>query len=386
MELLPKEWSNRNLASYLCQVTTRSKVIYWAIILLIISAMLSMPFINVDVAVRSIGIFQSDIERQPILTPCSGKVVYSAIETGKSVTGGDTLMIIGSEAITAELASIEQRILENASAIADLNNLLTIKLKETMLSWVNIGTKLYIAEYKSLARLIDLQAQTYHRHSSEYLRAKKLYEQKVISDAEYEVSYFNYRLEQQNLVQVLTQAIAKWELDLAQRRNDSIILQAELKRCSEELKNRVLVAPISGEIIQSKDIQLGAMVYINQQIAELSPAGEIVGICYVPPGDIGMIKTGLQVIIQVDALKYTEWGMLNARITDISEDLIVDEGHSAYFRVECKPDKNYLALRDNVVAELKKGMTFNARIVITQRNLFNLLFDKMDDWLNPYKN
>ena len=147
-----------------------------------------------------------------------------------------------------------------------------------------------------------------------------------------------------------------------------------------------MIAPLSGEIIQSRDIQTGALVYINQHIAEISPDGEIVGICYVSPEDIGMIKTGLQVVIQVDALKYTEWGLLDARITHISDDLIVNDEQSAYFRVECKPERNYLSLNDNVVAEFKKGMTFNARIVIAERNLYNLLFDKMDDWLNPYKN
>jgi HlyD family secretion protein len=320
------------------------------------------------------------------LAPCNGKVIYSALNTGKKVTKGDTLMIIGSEAITAEFSSIEQQIAENTSSIDDLNNLLTIKLRDTKISTVRLGTQLYLAEYRSLARIIDLQAQSYHRHKSEYLRANKLFEQNVISDAEYEASYYAFKLEQQNLAQVLAQTIAKWELDLAQKRNDSIILHADFQRCIEELKNRVLIAPLSGEIIQSRDIQTGSFVYSNQHLAEISPDGELVGICYVSPEDIGIIKTGLIVVIQVDALKYTEWGLLNARIIEISDDLIVDEGQSAYFRVECKPERNYLSLKNNVIAELKKGMTFNARIVITERSLFDLLFDKMDDWLNPYKN
>lgn len=386
MELLPKEWSEKILADYLCRVTTRSKVIYWILIVLVITALISFPFIYVDVAVRARGFFQSGIERQPILAPCSGRVIYTEIINGKEVSQGDTMMIIGSEAISAELSSVEQRVHENSSAINDLKNLLTVKLGGTRLSSVSLGTQRYLAEYTSLVRVIELQAQSYHKARSDYLRIKKLHDQNVISDAEYEASYFTYRSEQENLAQVVAQTNAKWELDLAQRINDSIMLQAELFRCNEELKNRIMIAPLSGEIIQSRDIQAGALVFGNQQIAEVSPDGEIVGICYISPDDIGMIKTGLKVVIQVDALKYTEWGLLDARITRISDDLIVDEGQSAYFRVECKPVRNYLALKDNVVAELKKGMTFNARIVITERNLYNLLFDKIDDWLNPYKN
>jgi HlyD family secretion protein len=386
MELLPKEWSDKILPDYLCRVSTRSKVIYWIIIVIIITALLSLPLIYVDVAVRSRGFFQSGIERQPILAPCSGKVVYTAIISGKSVSLGDTLMIIGSEALSAELASVEQRVTENASAIIDLKQLLSVRLSETRLSSVSPGTQRYLAEYTSLARLIELQAQSFYKTKSDYIRTQKLHDQKVISDSEYEASYFAFKSEQQNLAQVMAQTLSRWELDLAQRINDSIILKAELLRCNEELKNRIVIAPLGGEILQSSDIQTGAFVYNNQHIAEISPDGEIVGICYVPPEDIGLIKTGLQVVIQVDALKYTEWGLLDAWISDISDDLIVDEGQSAYFRVECKPVKNYLSLKNSVIAELKKGMTFNARIVVAKRNLLNLLFDKMDDWFNPYKN
>jgi HlyD family secretion protein len=148
----------------------------------------------------------------------------------------------------------------------------------------------------------------------------------------------------------------------------------------------VVLAPIDGEIVQSNDIQNGTFVYGNQPVAEISPEGNLVAVCYVSPKDIGLIRQNLQVLIQVDALRYTEWGLLKAQITDISDDLIIDKEQSAYFRIKCKPEKAYLSLKNGVKADLTKGMSFNARIVVSRRTLLNLLFDTTEDWLNPYSN
>lgn len=32
---------------------------------------------------------------------------------------------------------------------------------------------------------------------------------------------------------------------------------------------------------------------------------------------------------------------------------------------------------------LKKGMNFTGRFIVTKRTLYHLLFDNVDDWLNP---
>jgi HlyD family secretion protein len=90
--------------------------------------------------------------------------------------------------------------------------------------------------------------------------------------------------------------------------------------------------------------------------------------------------------IQVDAFNYNEWGFLNAAITDISDDMIIEDGSTAYFRIRCKPERTFLTLKNGIRADIKKGMTLNARIVLIKRSLFNLLFDKADKWLNPYLN
>jgi HlyD family secretion protein len=386
MKFIPKELIDKVLESYLSNVTTRSRSVYWLIIIILLVSLGSLPFIFVDVAVRAGGYFQSDIERQTIYSPCNGKVLFNSILTGTRVAKGDTLMIIGSETLKAELAAISQKISENNNAMEDLGRLLSAKLVNSSISATPPVTKRYNAEFSNLARLIELHAQSYYRIRSDYQRKKNLHDQDIISDAEFEVSYFNFKSEEGNLKQVFTESMANWEMDIDLRRSDSILLQSELQKCLEDIRNRVVVAPTDGEIVQSNDIQNGTFVYGNQPVAEISPEGDLVAVCYVSPKDIGLIRQNLQVLIQVDALRYTEWGMLKAQITDISDDLIIDKEQSAYFRIKCKPERTYLSLKNGVKADLTKGMSLNARIVVSRRTLLNLLFDKTEDWINPYSN
>jgi HlyD family secretion protein len=76
--------------------------------------------------------------------------------------------------------------------------------------------------------------------------------------------------------------------------------------------------------------------------------------------------------------------MLQGDIIDISDDMIVENGSVAYFRVKCKPEKTFLSLKNGYRAEIKKGMSLNTRILVIRRSLYHLLFDKAAKWFNPY--
>jgi len=232
------------------------------------------------------------------------------------------------------------------------------------------------------ARLIQLQK--YQRSKIQHERNIVLHNQEILPDSEFENSLFFYKSEEENLNQIITYHKTLWHADLMLRKTDGAALQADLEHCNEELRNRIVLSPVDGEVIQSADFQIGSVVGIDQQIAEISPDGNLVVTCFVNPADIGFIRKEQSVKIQVDALNYNEWGLLNASIFEISDDMIVGNESSAYFRIKCKPERSYLTLKNGIQADLKKGMSVNARIIVTRRSLFNLLFDKADRWLNPY--
>jgi membrane fusion protein, peptide pheromone/bacteriocin exporter len=93
----------------------------------------------------------------------------------------------------------------------------------------------------------------------------------------------------------------------------------------------------------------------------------------------------MPVKLQIDAFNQNDWGTLDGTIIDISGDiLMVDQ--SPVYRVLCSLSKSYLTLSNGYRGELKKGMSLQARFILTERSLFQLLFDNIDDWLNPFWN
>ena len=384
MDLIPFSISEYSLETYLINITTRSRIIYWIIITMIMICIAVLPFIFVDVSVQARGYFQSDIEKQIVYTPFQGKIIYTSIHDGKAVKKGDTLLVLDTETIRAQHASLIQRIVENDASMKDLEKLTNINSPEARPVPVGLITQKYKAEFANLRNQQSMQFQKYQKKKTEHERNELLFRQQIIPKIDYENSLFLVASEKDNLDQILVSQKTLWQSDLTIRRNDSVRMLADLKECTEELTNRIVLAPTSGEIIQSSDFQTGSIVASGQKVAEISPAGELVATCFVKPADIGLIHENQKVKIQVDAFNYNEWGMLEGDIIDISDDMIVENGSAAYFRIRCKPEKTFLSLKNGYKADIKKGMSLNTRILVIRRSLYHLLFDKADKWFNPY--
>ena len=384
MKLYPWWVIDRSLELYTSEISTRSRIIYWIIILSIGLLIIVLPSTYVDISVQARGIFQSAIEKQVISSPGSGRVLFSRIVNGTSVKSGDTLFVIDFESIKAGITSLREVIRNNESCIHDLEVLTNIQENRIKTYAGKLLTSRYRSEFASFNRRLELLNHKYERSRTDYLRSRLLFEQKVISLTDYHNSADNFNIQKKEMEQLIAHQRAIWGNDLANRIDDNKRLMAELESGIEEAKSRVITSPVDGKIIQSSDIQQGSFLIPGQMVAEISPDSEIVGVFFINPADIGFMRVGQKVRIQVDAYNYHQWGMLNGTIREISDDVIFD-GTSAFFRVRFVPDQYSLSLNNGISSEVIKGMTFTARVILTRRSLFDLLFDKADKWLNPYQ-
>ena len=101
------------------------------------------------------------------------------------------------------------------------------------------------------------------------------------------------------------------------------------------------------------------------------------------PRNIGYLSLGMPVIVQVESFNYNEWGTVGGTVKDISSDFMTDKQGHSFYKVKCGMDRDYLQLKNGRTGRLKKGMTVSAHFMITRRSLFDLLYQKMDDWVNP---
>lgn len=240
----------------------------------------------------------------------------------------------------------------------------------------------------NLKKQLENKQKEYKIVLNAYLREKKLFEQKVISDYDMEKAEQSYLNTQQEIQQLKTslsqedvvssQLSASYDKLNVQYNKEKYQLTSGLKSAFEGLKsaieqwhlNYVLTAPLSGSVTfnnvwkQNQHVKDGDKVFA---IISDYP-GEIIAKVKVPVGGSGKIVTGQKVNIKVDGYPYLEYGLIIGKTRNIS--LVPN-------------DKNYMvevSIDQNLITTNKKQLRFTgelagtADIITENRSLIERIF------------
>lgn len=174
-----------------------------------------------------------------------------------------------------------------------------------------------------------------------------------------------------------------WEQELVNHQNERVRLLNQKSVFSEQMDQYKVIAGTNGTLINVLNLNEGDFVHPQQKLAEISPDTTLLAVTYISPMDIAFIEKGQEVSFQIDAYNYNQWGIATGKVIDIADDLSLLSEKEAGFLVTCALDNPSLTLSNGKEGYVKKGMTYNARFVIARRSLFQLLYDKVDNWLNP---
>lgn len=375
--LLPPEWLENSIESYTYQQTTRSQKIYWVVLLAVIAALVSLPFIHVDISVQGSGVVRPVAEKAEIKASITELVDSVFIREGATVNKGDVLLTFRASHSDYKIAYQSDRLTDAEAHLADLVYLAKGQKPPVFSSPVRQQQyTYYIKRQKELTTSVV-------QSEKEYNRNKSLFEKKVISEEEYDKYYYQYEAQKNELASFTESQLSAWQSDLNTYRNSRNEMNTSLKQEVKDKDLYVVRSTVSGTVDQFSGIYPGSNIQTGQLIAVISPDSTLCFEVYVSPRNIGYIHVGMPISVQVSSFNYNEWGTISGKVREISSDFLTNARGNSYYKVKCDMEKDYLELKSGRKGKLKKGMTVNVRFMITRRSLFDLLYQQMDDWVNP---
>jgi HlyD family secretion protein len=363
------------LENLIAKNKTKSISIYLVLILAILIFLVLLPVIKIDISSQSRGIVRSTTDNVPLTSLVNGKVTFVHLKNNSIVQKGDTLVQLTQENLDTEKATNQ----EVSSTVQDqVNDLSLVVLGRSN----TLKTPAIQQEWYSYAsKQSELQSKISQAKIG-YDRNKQLYDKGVIARAEFEKYSFDYTYAQQALSGFEKNQRSVWQNKKRELEEQLKNLNGTLQKINVESKNYVITAPLSGTIENFSGIQTGSFLNASQPIATISAVDQLIVESTVSPNDIGLIQKNQKVKFQLDAFNYNQWGLLEGKVIDIDRNITI-QGEQAFFKVRCALNSTAMQLQSGYKTQITKGMTLTTRYIITRRSLFDLLFDKVDDWLNP---
>jgi len=355
--------------------TTNSISIYILVIAVLIGFIACLPIIKIDISSQSRGIVRAVQDNVPVSVIVNGQIMINTLKNNKIVTAGDTLLVINTESLQAQQRLNDTLYVTNTLYLEDITKLINYKQGKFK---TTLGQETY---NRFSAQLLELQ-QRINLAQIDYNRYSKLYNKKVISKTEIETYTNELTSAQQTKHSFLKQQYATWEAQKRELKERIKNIENIIYNLENEGEKYILIAPITGTLENVLGLQIGSFVNATQTLATISPSGNLIVENTVSPNDIGLLKIGQKVHFQLDAFNYNQWGMVSGKVIDIDQNITVQNNNS-FFKVRCNLDTKQIGLKNGYTTTISKGMTLTTRYFITRRSLFDLLFDKVDDWFNP---
>lgn len=365
---------------YLQRTGRRSQAVYLAVLFLIIGVLASLPFLRVAVSVPGSGVIRPMTERHDVRSATAGMVREVKVGVGDYVREGDPLFVLASTTTHDEAALVTSRIREREQVVADLRTLtapegsdwdrVAIATEELRREWSQA-----VSEQAEANLRIDQARADLHR-------TRILAGDSLIPRSEMESAEFRLQQLEAELSLLTDRQQARWQTRLAGVLQELADLRVRSQRLEEQLARHMVIAPVAGTIEEITSLSPGSFVQTGERVAVISPDSDLFAELFVSPRDVGLLRPGMPIRIHVDAFNYRDWGHVAGTIEEVSNDFHL-VGQQPMFRVRAAMGSDFLELRNGFRGDFRKGMTLQARFVVADRTLLQLLRDNVQDWLTP---
>ena len=194
------------------------------------------------------------------------------------------------------------------------------------------------------------------------------------------------QIAQKNLAQAIAQKdalVSSLQQEQQSLVQEQIRLQEQLKSDRQELikieaqlQDLIIRTPVSGTVQQLDLRNDGQIVSSGKAIAQIAPnESSLVIKAAVATSEISLIETGQPVKMRVSSCPYTDYGMLSAKVTEISPDAI-NQAENNFYEVTIQPENTVLYQGDRQCV-IQSGMDGRADIITEKETLLRYLIRKL---------
>lgn len=146
-------------------------------------------------------------------------------------------------------------------------------------------------------------------------------------------------------------------------------LEEEFTKASDLNAKQVLYAPVAGRVQELAVNTVGGVVTEAQQLMLVIPDEEQLEVeVFLENKDIGFVRKGMAAEIKIHTFPFTKYGVIDADVTNISDDATVDEKRGLIYRMQLRMAQNTLWV-DGKEVKLQPGMAVTAEVQTGERRI-----------------
>jgi hemolysin D len=148
-------------------------------------------------------------------------------------------------------------------------------------------------------------------------------------------------------------------------------LEEEFTKASDLNAKQILYAPVSGRVQELAVNTVGGVVTEAQQLMLVVPDEEQLEVeVFLQNKDIGFVREEMPAEIKIHTFPFTKYGVVNAVVTNVSDDATVDEQQGLIYRMQLKMDKSTMWVEGNEM-KLQPGMAVTAEVKTGKRRIID---------------
>jgi hemolysin D len=166
-------------------------------------------------------------------------------------------------------------------------------------------------------------------------------------------------------------------MELARLDSERGALEQESRKARQRQQQLTITAPVAGAVQELAVHTVGGVVSPGEELLKIVPERATIEVeALLQNKDIGFIREGQRAEVKIDTFNFTRYGLIDARVLNISKDSVEDARLGWVFKLRLALEQDTITVEDRVV-KLSPGMAITAEVKTGKRRLIEFFLSPL---------